>query len=142
MSDTSHTLSIPYLSSSGSAIAKSKLEVIGLCMQLSQICTHVPSYWYSFESSRRDKSNDTHITTPPHTSHTLTLHTPSHPHRVGDIMESVNGINLGNADHREAVRAVKETKGSLSIVSMTTRQQNGRLHSTHTFPPIIDPPTS
>ncbi len=34
--------------------------------------THAPSYWYSFESSRQDESNDT-----PHTSHTLTLHTHS-----------------------------------------------------------------
>ncbi len=63
-----------------------------------------------------------------HTWHTLTFYIPSHPHRVGDIMESVNGISLGNADHREAVRAVKESKGSLSIVSMSTRQQNGCLH--------------
>ena len=33
------------------------------------------------------------------------------------MLESVNGINLTNADHREAVRAVKETKRSLNIVS-------------------------
>ncbi|XP_064405216.1 disks large homolog 5-like isoform X2 [Halichondria panicea] len=36
--------------------------------------------------------------------------------KVGDILESVNGINLDNADHREAVRAVKETKRTLSII--------------------------
>ena len=57
----------------------------------------------------------------PHHRHTLTLSsscTPSHPHRVGDILESVNGVNLSNADHREAVRAVKETKRNLSIVSV------------------------
>ena len=28
----------------------------------------------------------------------------------------MNGINLTNADHREAVRAVKESKGALGIV--------------------------
>ncbi|XP_064390736.1 uncharacterized protein LOC135338505 isoform X2 [Halichondria panicea] len=28
--------------------------------------------------------------------------------KVGDILESVNGINLDNADHREAVRAVRD----------------------------------
>ncbi len=51
---------------------------------------------------------------PPHLTHTHTtphIHTHTSPtHRVGDILESVNGINLDNADHREAVRAVKETK--------------------------------
>ncbi len=52
------------------------------------------------------------ITTPtphtptPHLTYTLT------PHRVGD---SIN--LLDNADHREAVRAVKETKRTISIVS-------------------------
>ena len=41
-----------------------------------------------------------------------------HPlHRVGDVLESINGINLTNADHRDAVRAVKETKKTLGIVS-------------------------
>ena len=33
------------------------------------------------------------------------------------MLESINGINLTNADHRDAVRAVKETKRTLSIVS-------------------------
>lgn len=37
--------------------------------------------------------------------------------RTGDILESVNGISLTNADHRDAVRAVKESKGLLNIVS-------------------------
>lgn len=37
--------------------------------------------------------------------------------RVGDVLESINGINLTNADHRDAVRAVKETKRTLSVVS-------------------------
>ncbi len=36
--------------------------------------------------------------------------------RAGDVLEFVNGVNLSNADHREAVRAVKETKRNLSIV--------------------------
>ncbi len=56
--------------------------------------------------------------TTPHLTHTHTtphIHTHTSPtHRVG---ESVNGINLDNADHREAVRGVKETKRTLSIVS-------------------------
>ena len=37
--------------------------------------------------------------------------------RVGDVLESINGVNLTNADHRDAVKAVKETKRPLSIVS-------------------------
>ena len=37
--------------------------------------------------------------------------------RVGDILESMNGINVSNGDHREAVRAVKETKEVLGFVS-------------------------
>ena len=41
----------------------------------------------------------------------------SSPDRVGDILESMNGMNLSNGDHREAVRAVKETKEVLGIVS-------------------------
>lgn len=39
------------------------------------------------------------------------------PFRVGDVLESVNGQSLANADHREAVRAVKESKGALAVVS-------------------------
>lgn len=38
--------------------------------------------------------------------------------RVGDILETVNGQSMTNADHREAVRAVKESKGTLSVVSI------------------------
>ena len=39
-----------------------------------------------------------------------------HVYRVGDILESVNGQSMANAVHREAVRAVKESKGSLTVV--------------------------
>jgi chromosome segregation ATPase len=35
--------------------------------------------------------------------------------KVGDILESVNGQSMANADHREAVRAVKESKGNLTV---------------------------
>ena len=38
--------------------------------------------------------------------------------RVGDILETVNGQSMTNADHREAVRAVKESKGTLSVVGL------------------------
>ena len=41
-------------------------------------------------------------------------------HRVGDILECVNGQSMVNADHREAVRAVKESKGALAVVGPTT----------------------
>ena len=40
--------------------------------------------------------------------------------RVGDILESVNGQSMANADHREAVRAVKESKGNLTVVCLVT----------------------
>lgn len=40
--------------------------------------------------------------------------------RVGDVLESINGINMSNADHRDAVRIVKESKRTLSIVSSNT----------------------
>jgi len=36
--------------------------------------------------------------------------------RPGDVLESVNGVSLNNAHHRDAVRAVKESKRSLTIV--------------------------
>ena len=39
-----------------------------------------------------------------------------HTFRVGDILEGVNGQNMANADHREAVRAVKESKGAVTVV--------------------------
>jgi len=42
--------------------------------------------------------------------------------RVGDILESMNGIKLSNGDHREAVRAVKESKEVLGIVSEGSTQ--------------------
>ncbi len=37
--------------------------------------------------------------------------------KPGDVLESINGISLNNAYHRDAVRAVKESKRSLTIVS-------------------------
>ena len=40
--------------------------------------------------------------------------------RTGDVLESINGINMTNADHRDAVRIVKESKRTLSIVSYNT----------------------
>ena len=42
--------------------------------------------------------------------------------RVGDILESMNGVNLSNGDHREAVRAVKVSKEVLGIVSQESTQ--------------------
>ena len=39
------------------------------------------------------------------------------PSRVGDVLESINGIDLQNADHSTAVQAVKESKGLLDMVS-------------------------
>ena len=38
--------------------------------------------------------------------------------RVGDVLETVNGIDLQNAEHVTAVQAVKESKGLLDIVSV------------------------
>ena len=38
--------------------------------------------------------------------------------RIGDVLETVNGIDLKNADHSTAVHAVKESKGLLDIVSI------------------------
>lgn len=35
---------------------------------------------------------------------------------MGDILESVNGQSMANADHREAVRAVKESKETIAVV--------------------------
>ena len=35
---------------------------------------------------------------------------------MGDILESVNGQSMANADHREAVRAVKESRGAITVV--------------------------
>jgi hypothetical protein len=35
--------------------------------------------------------------------------------KVGDILESVNGQSMTNADHREAVRAVKESRGAIAV---------------------------
>ena len=40
--------------------------------------------------------------------------------RVGDILESVNGQSMANTDHRAAVRAVKESKGTLIVVGVIT----------------------
>ena len=38
---------------------------------------------------------------------------------------SLNGIDLTNADHREAVRVVKESKGALGIVREGGRSKEG-----------------
>lgn len=48
----------------------------------------------------------------------------SHVRRVGDILESVNGQSMANADHREAVRAVKESKGALTVAVRRRRHAN------------------
>ena len=37
--------------------------------------------------------------------------------RPGDVLESVNGVNLSNVDHRDAICAVSENKGVLNLVS-------------------------
>ena len=37
-------------------------------------------------------------------------------YRVGDVLEMVNNVNLSCADHRVAVRAVKECQGVLRMV--------------------------
>ena len=36
--------------------------------------------------------------------------------RPGDVIESVNGVNLSNVDHQDAICAIKENKGPLSLV--------------------------
>lgn len=38
------------------------------------------------------------------------------PHRPGDVLESVNGVNLSNVDHCDAVCAISENKGVLNLV--------------------------
>ena len=36
--------------------------------------------------------------------------------RPGDVLESVNGVNLSNVDHCDAVCAISENKGVLNLV--------------------------
>ena len=36
--------------------------------------------------------------------------------RPGDVLESVNGVNLSNVDHCDAVCAISENKGILNLV--------------------------
>ena len=38
-------------------------------------------------------------------------------HRIGDVLESINGVELMDASHKDAVTAVKESRGLLDIVS-------------------------
>ncbi len=92
-----------FLITSKSSISKAK--VLRLFLEFGQFS----SYFLEFVFRLSISSQNYH---PHHTSHTHTtphIHTHTSPtHRVGDILESVNGINLDNADHREAVRAVRD----------------------------------
>lgn len=36
--------------------------------------------------------------------------------RPGDVLESVNGVNLSNVDHCDAICAISENKGVLNLV--------------------------
>ena len=38
--------------------------------------------------------------------------------RPGDVLDSVNGVNLSNVDHCDAVCAISENKGALNLVRM------------------------
>ncbi|CAI8046659.1 Disks large homolog 2 [Geodia barretti] len=62
--------------------------------------------------------------------------------KVGDILESVNGQSMANADHREAVRAVKESKGNLTVSVRRRRHAQPLLMgivSTVNSVPHVDP---
>lgn len=37
-------------------------------------------------------------------------------YRPGDVIESVNGVNLSSVDHQDAICAIKENKGPLNLV--------------------------
>ena len=50
------------------------------------------------------------------------------------MLESVNGQSMANADHREAVRAVKESKGALTVVRFMHVQTSQPLAQTAHFP--------
>lgn len=44
---------------------------------------------------------------------------------MGDVLESINSQSLKNADHAQAVSAVKESKGLLDIVSDCCNSKSG-----------------
>ena len=49
--------------------------------------------------------------------HGSSSHQFHHTCRLGDVLESINHVDLACATHQDAVKAVKESSGSLDIVS-------------------------
>lgn len=47
-------------------------------------------------------------------------------YRVGDVLESINSQSLKDANHSQAVSAVKESKGLLDIVSGFCNSKSGQ----------------